>query len=120
MQALRLLLCTLLGVGLLMQFSAYAAAFPASSVSMDQHCKEIQAEGGNSAAHDTAMRDCKDMAQDCLSGANCSPPVLLPDAVPLDLSSASVRRPFGLPALYDGLASPQGPEPPPPEMSARA
>lgn len=115
MQVPRLLALVLIGLGLFVQSSAYAAARPAAPISMDRHCQEMmqQAENGVVGSDE---EPCTEKRLDCLVAMNCIAPLFLTDSiVPTSLLAAERQAYAPLPASAR-LRSLRGPEPPPPEM----
>lgn len=110
MRLLRIFALVLVGLGLLVQGPAYAAAQPAASA----RCAEMmRTEQAPNHRHKTGT--CGDMQAGCVFGMNCVAPLVAPD-----MSGETVPV-LGDDALYSMFVGPElaatvhGPEPPPPQ-----
>jgi len=116
MRVPRLLALVLIGLGLFVQSSAYAAARPASPEAMDRHCQEMMVQQAENAVVGSDEEPCTEKRLDCLVAMNCIAPLFLADSVmPTSLLAAERQAYTPLPASAR-LRSLRGPEPPPPEM----
>ena len=114
MRAFRVLAVVLIGVGLIIQGTAYAATPPPTQEVPSSHCAEM-APSSQSPTEDAGDRCCGDMQMGCLVSMGCIAPFVPPagdaDASPGQLGANS----YSVIAAVATAAFVPGPEPPPPQ-----
>jgi hypothetical protein len=114
MRAVRLFALLLIGVGLFIQGTAYAAAQPAAPEMPAPPCAESM-PSEQAPANDQRDGCCGDMQLKCLVSMNCIAPLFTPgadvNAVPAQIDEKS----YSLLVAARTAAFVPGPEPPPPQ-----
>lgn len=115
MRVLRVLALFLIGCGLFVQSSAYAAARPTAAVSTVVHCQDMMMEqAGTAAPHDDEGR-CKTMRLDCLVAMSCIAPLFASAEIASIPPAAARERAYAPWRTAAWMGASQGPEPPPPQ-----
>ena len=116
MRPLRVLACVLIGIGLLIQGSAYAAAPANAGVAKSLHCEEMMIEQAENANSQDDKGLCNEMRLDCLVSMNCISPLLLASDVSIASPFDRAAPSFAPPIFGEWSPTSRGPEPPPPQL----
>ena len=116
MRVLRVLALFLVGCGLFVQSSAYAAARPTAPVSMEAPCQDMMMEQAETAAPDDDEGRCKGMRLDCLVAMSCIAPLFASGEIAPVSPAAAGAHAYAPWQAAAWLGASRGPEPPPPQM----